>query len=307
MRDPRFPRILDLILMALIYLGGSILGAIPLLIIVFAQAAEGGGALDPETLANPLGNIDPAWISHLAPLMAGLPLILVAIYGWRKLGKPEWDLGFKGLPLGAVLLAIFGTLLIANGTVMVAEYLPGYDAFVDAMEQMLLPGIGMAIAIIIGAPVLEEAVFRGLILRGYLRKTEPWKAILLSGFLFGLLHILPIHVFFASIVGFALGYVYYRTRSLGLVILIHFINNGLSYLASQFDTPDTTSELTGWGPAGVLLLAFALTAAGVGLLYLLGQRYPLVAPPSGELNAPAEAPAPTASVGWGPPPADKTS
>ena len=94
-------------------------------------------------------------------------------------------------------------------------------------------------------------------------------------------------MFFASIVGFALGYVYYRTRSLGLVILIHLINNGVSYFLGLTDMPTSTEELVGTGMAGVLALAAGLTVAGVGLLYLLGDKYPLVPPPAEEY-APAD-------------------
>jgi membrane protease YdiL (CAAX protease family) len=95
--------------------------------------------------------------------------------------------------------------------------------------------------------------------------------------------VLPVHVFFASIVGFALGYVYYRTRSLGLVILIHFINNGASYFLGQQNIPTSSEEMIGMGMAGVLGLAAILTVAGVGLLYLLGTKYPLAPTPPEDL------------------------
>ena len=140
----------------------------------------------------------------------------------------------------------------------------------------------MAIAVILCAPIFEEALFRGVILRGFLRKTTPFQGIVVSGLCFGALHVLPIHVFFASIVGFALGYVYYRTRSLGLVILIHFINNGTSYLLGQTDMPTSTEALIGTGFVGVLALAAGLSSLGVGMLYLLGKHYPLVSPPAEE-------------------------
>lgn len=231
--------------------------------------------MDPEAMANFEMNIDPEMISHFAPFMHAFPLLLCILYGWKRLGKPKWNLGFENVGLVPGILAVLGTLLIANGSTMVAEYLPGYESFVEAMEEMMVPGFGMAIAIVISAPIMEEALFRGVIMKGYLRKLSPTKSIIFSGLLFGALHVLPVHVFFASIVGFALGYVYYRTRSLGLVILIHFINNGASYFLGQQNIPTSSEEMLGTGMAGVLGLAAVLTISGVGLLYLLGAKYPL--------------------------------
>lgn len=288
MRNPDFPNWKHILAMAGIYFAGSMIAGIPLAIVMMFDLIGGGMEnLDFESLAmaDPETVVDPRWISHFAPFMGAFPLILASLYGWQRLGKPKIRFGFGNVSPATGLLSVLGTLLIANGVTIIAEFLPGYDSFVKAMEQMLVPGIGMAIAIIIGAPLFEELLFRGIILRGYLRKRKPWVGILFSGLLFGALHILPVHVFFASIVGIALGYVYYRTRSLGLVILIHFINNGLSYLLSQLGYSGTTTEMTGLGTGSVVGLSVLLTALGVGALYLL-ERFPLVpAPPEDQPEA----------------------
>lgn len=280
MRDPDFPNWKHILILLSIYLVGSGVAAIPLLIVGLVALLNGEiSTTDPEFI---MSQIDPQWMSHLAPVMQALPLVLACWYGWVKLGKPSWRLGFEDVRPGAGLLAVAGTLLIANGSSMIAEYLPGYEAFAEMMEQMLIPGVGMALAIIIGAPVFEEALFRGIILRGYLRKAPPWKGIVFSGLMFGALHVLPVHVFFASLVGFALGYVYYRTRSLGLVILIHFLNNGSSYWMSQTEVPATWAEITGWTTGSIFALAAVTTALGVGALYLLGKLFALVPAPAEE-------------------------
>lgn len=281
-RNPDFPNWKHIFAMLGIFIVGSLAAAIPLGFVAAFEIIGGGAEIDPLNMPDPNSVVSSEWISHFAPLMSALPLLLCILYGWQRLGKPKWYLGFGNVGIVPILLSIFGTLLIANGTTMVAEYLPGYENFVEAMEQMLVPGIGMAIAVVLCAPIFEEALMRGVILRGFLRKTTPFKSILFSGLCFGALHVIPIHVFFASIVGFALGYVYYRTRSLGLVILIHFINNGVSYFLGQTDMPTSTEELVGTGMAGVLALAAGLTFAGLGLLYLLGDKYPLVPPPADE-------------------------
>lgn len=285
-----FPTWKHFLAMGGIFIAGSFIGALPLGLVGFVEIIRSGEVIDPGNMPDITQFVPRAWLSHLAPIMSAVPLVLCILYGWPRLGKPRWNLGFDRVAFLPGALAVAGTLLLANGVTTVAEYLPGYDDFAEAMQKMLVPGVGMAIAVIICAPVFEEALLRGIILRGLLRKTTPFYSILISGLCFGVMHVIPVHVFFASIVGFALGYVYYRTRSLGLVILIHLINNAASYLLGQTDMPASTEALLGAGMAGVLALAAGLTFVGLGMLYLLGSQYPLVPPPPGEYTTPEEMP-----------------
>ena len=274
MRDPKFPDWKHIFILAAIFIAGSILGAIPLVIDMMA----GGIGLDNMDEGLDMSDSMGRW----GFVASGTPLVLCIWYAWSKMGKPKWSLGFEHVTLATALLSILGTLLVANGVSATAEYLPGYEGFAEMMKDALVPGIGMALAIVVVAPIFEELLLRGLLTRGYLRKTTPFRAILFSGLIFGVMHLHPVHVFFASIMGFCLGYVYYRTRSLGLVILIHFINNAISYYyGMQEDMPDSSEELLGTGMLGVFAFAAVLTAAGVGLLWYLGNNFPL-APPSAE-------------------------
>lgn len=273
MRDPKFPDWKHVFILAAIFFLGSILGAIPLVIDMVASGID-------------LGNLEEGLdmsgsMSRWGFVASGVPLVLCIWYAWTQMGTPKWSLGFENVTFATALLSIVGTLLVANGVSTTAEYLPGYEGFAEMMKEALVPGIGMALAIVVVAPIFEEALLRGLLTRGYLRRTTPFKAILFSGLIFGVMHLHPVHVFFASIMGFCLGYVYYRTRSLGLVILIHFINNAVSYyLGMQEGMPDSSEELLGTGMLGVFAFAAALTAAGVGLLWYLGNNFPLAPPPA---------------------------
>jgi len=268
MRDPSFPNWKHILAFIGIYFGGSVLGSLPAVAIAIVKF---GTEFTQSEFQAELG--------PTAPIAMGLPLVLCILYGWYKLGKPKWTLGFENVALTPGLLAVIGTLLVANGVTMIAEYLPYYDSFVEMMKEAMVPSIGMAIAVILVAPIFEEALLRGVILRGFLRKLSPTWAIVISGLIFGVMHLHPVHIFFASIVGFALGYVYYRTRSLGLVILIHFINNGVSYYLGGQELPDSSEELLDMGMMGVFSTAAGLTALGVLALWYLGNNYPLAPAP----------------------------
>jgi membrane protease YdiL (CAAX protease family) len=82
----------------------------------------------------------------------------------------------------------------------------------------------------ITGPILEEVLFRGIILEGFLNRYKPQKAIFWSALLFGLFHMNPWQFIPAFITGLLLGYLYLKTRSILPVIFIHIIINSTSYM-----------------------------------------------------------------------------
>ena len=77
--------------------------------------------------------------------------------------------------------------------------------------------------------VLEEAVFRGCVLR-VLRPYGDGFAVVISAILFGLMHGNIRQIPFATLVGLILGWLYVTTNSIFWPMLIHFINNALSVI-----------------------------------------------------------------------------
>ena len=80
------------------------------------------------------------------------------------------------------------------------------------------------------APIAEEVVFRLTIMRGLLK--QPWIGILLSSFLFGMIHVVSAGDFIYLIqymaMGIALGYVYYRHQNIWFSIGVHAVQNFIS-------------------------------------------------------------------------------
>lgn len=85
------------------------------------------------------------------------------------------------------------------------------------------------------APVFEELIFRGVILEGFLKRYKPGYAILWSALLFGIMHLDPVQGSFAFIVGLLLGWVFWKTRSLFLCILLHAFNNSIAAINWDFE------------------------------------------------------------------------
>lgn len=83
--------------------------------------------------------------------------------------------------------------------------------------------------VVIIGPIVEELLFRGILLKGLLNKyfNKPIKAIVYSSIIFAFMHFnlaQGIAAFGGAII---LGLIYYYTRSIKLCIIIHFINNFL--------------------------------------------------------------------------------
>jgi membrane protease YdiL (CAAX protease family) len=130
------------------------------------------------------------------------------------------------------------------------------------------------------APVTEELLFRGWILRGLLSNTTPVRAIMLSALLFAAMHLNPWQMPVAIAYGVFMGWIYLRTRSLLLCIFAHGLNNTLTTVVS-----DLPFKITGFNishPPGTVLfqpwwfdvIGLLLIGIGVFAFHRLTPRAP---------------------------------
>ncbi len=75
----------------------------------------------------------------------------------------------------------------------------------------------------------EEFLFRGMVLSNLLPYGKA-NAIIISAVLFGLMHQNAQQIFYATVAGIVLGYVYVVTKSIWVTTLMHFFNNFISVL-----------------------------------------------------------------------------
>ncbi|MCQ2220430.1 MAG: CPBP family intramembrane metalloprotease [Prevotella sp.] len=169
----------------------------------------------------------------------------IALFVWRKWWKIKFDYlrtrPYKAMAITTLLA--FATLL---PTVWFEELLPQEmtkDLMEDVFKMVLSRPEGfMFIAVL--APIVEEIVFRGAILRRLLlwseEKTEgnpdaksraAWMAIVISALYFSVVHMNPAQMPHAFLIGLLLGWLYYRTNSIVLCVILHFVNNSTAFLA----------------------------------------------------------------------------
>lgn len=83
------------------------------------------------------------------------------------------------------------------------------------------------------APIGEELFVKAILLAGLLKKYGAKKAILISSLVFAIFHINPVTIIFTFISGVVTGYVYYRTRRLIVVIMMHSFWNALLTIMNE--------------------------------------------------------------------------
>lgn len=171
----------------------------------------------------------------------GLPELLVYVLTfWLTIRFAQKRRDTKALAFGAVNPVIFplvaiGTIALGVLTEPLISAFPTPDWLAELMKSMFTKSL--IITAVLAAPLLEEILLRGIVLDGFLKQYNPTKAIVWSAVLFGLMHLVPVQVVNAFVLGLVLGWLYYRTGSLWPGICLHFVNNALSSLGFfLFDT-----------------------------------------------------------------------
>jgi membrane protease YdiL (CAAX protease family) len=104
-------------------------------------------------------------------------------------------------------------------------------------DRSTVPFIISVLYMAVRPAILEEALFRGVILDGFSKNYSERKAIILSAVLFMLMHGNPVQFIVSFVTGYIFAWLCYRTNSIFPAITLHFINNILSLVQEQFATP----------------------------------------------------------------------
>lgn len=160
-------------------------------------------------------------------------IIIVALFTWRRWTPPVADY-LHQRPWGTLLwvaAAAIGAMALCD-TICTKLDLQMDDATLKLFAGIMEHPLGY-IAVGLMAPVAEEFVFRGAILRSLLKALNGryhWVAIALSAALFGWVHGNLAQGFNAFLLGLLLGWLYYRTDSVVPGIIMHWVNNTIVYI-----------------------------------------------------------------------------
>lgn len=161
-------------------------------------------------------------------------LFFLFLFSFKKYQISWQDFGFKKISLKKTLtvasMVFLVGLLMQNGLVAGMEAIGIAPVSADSgmetiIHDKILPFWSVFLFVVIIAPLMEETIFRGFLLKSFFGKFNPWWAIAFSSLLFAAAHLsftlLPLYF----LMGVLLALVYLRTGSLWPGITFHAINN----------------------------------------------------------------------------------
>lgn len=169
-------------------------------------------------------------------VMFGIPLLMYSLLNKKKLNQTFKDVGLIKISgkmigisiiLGVVLyfinsfvadafsgiIALFGYESLSSKSSVTINY--GF-LFKEFVLSCILPGF------------CEEFLHRGIMLHANKKHTNTKFCLIISSILFGLMHLNIRQFFYATILGFLMGYTTLVANSIIPSIIIHFMNNFLS-------------------------------------------------------------------------------
>ncbi|HEY3740625.1 MAG TPA: type II CAAX endopeptidase family protein [Bryobacteraceae bacterium] len=122
---------------------------------------------------------------------------------------------------------------------------------------------GAFLLIVLVAPVIEESLFRGILLKGFIARYSVMRGILLSAALFGALHVSLVKLIPTVSLGLVLGWLYSELGSIWPGVFAHACNNSVAFLAAFSAIKLKPTQPTVPPPAGA---EWILSLAGLFLL-----------------------------------------
>ena len=247
------------------------------------------GAVLGNIVALPLAALLPAesatdWITLITYPIMFLPPMLYA----RSKSKTS-SVFHNGLAvdntnfgrLGGVKMALIVsgmTIATAFAAEPISSLLPEMPEWFEQIMSGLTGGnfILSFICVSIFAPIFEEWLCRGVVLRGLLTTMRPASAIAVSAAFFAVLHMNPWQALPAFLLGVVFGYVYYKTGSLKLTMLMHFVNNTMALVMSRIpslqDAETFADVMSPWAYACVIVACIIFLAAAFITLRAIPMR-----------------------------------
>lgn len=208
-----------------------LLGAHIVLVLGGSAVLAAGGWSTPLPIEAQFSALVPFWLAAI-----GLSLWLVR----HTEGDPITDLRLSirwiDLPVG------IGVGVVTQLVVIPLVYWPilrVFDANTDDLEQVARDladsskgGVGTVLFIAmtcVAAPVVEEVLYRGVVLRGF-EQMSPRVGLVVSSVLFGALHLEPLQFVGLTIFGLAAGVLVQRTGRLGPAVIAHVAFNATTVI-----------------------------------------------------------------------------
>jgi membrane protease YdiL (CAAX protease family) len=228
------------------------------IVFISLQVVFGGIVMGVSKLMGfaPMGSVSLITASILCNLVA---FALFLKCKWAEVSG-HW---LRTRPWTVLLWTVVASLGAITPSVWLQEMLPELPNVAErGLDSLMSNRLGYVVVGLL-APLVEELVFRGAVLRSLLRwHHNHWVAIAISAALFALTHMNPAQMPHAFLIGMLVGWMYYRTDSIIPGVVYHWVNNSVAYAMYHisvvlYGTADPTLEDM-FGSHVLLEVAFSL-------------------------------------------------
>ncbi len=241
-----------------LFLGAQVLVMLPVVVAAAVQSAlENWEAA--EQLSGVLYESAMLFTAVSGLLAIGVILLFYRIRR-KKLGDALWlrRVEGPGLLSGAALAP---ALYLAVTVAMMALPEAWLDSYAEASSGVSGGGVIGIVAVVLVAPVVEEFIFRGLIMTRLAQAMPGWLAAALSAAIFGLCHGHPVWFAYTFVLGVLFGLMDLRLGSIWPSILAHMVFNGVGQVLDLLPEDDV-----------VIMGAYLVLVAAAVVLPVLARR-----------------------------------
>ncbi len=214
-----YPNIKSVITLFFVSIAFMFLVAIPVGVISIGIPKSGPNASLLRSLLNS--------IAYVASLFV---IINYAVKRSKKQRNSAFNINFNKIQGWLIPVIIIGTLALIIPLSDVSDWIPMPESTRKFFEEVFTRDIFSIVTATIAAPIMEEILCRGIVLKGLLKNYAPLKAILISALFFSLIHLNPWQSIPAFFGGLYIGWVYYKTQSVIPGMIIHFTINATGTL-----------------------------------------------------------------------------
>jgi len=205
--------------------------------------------------------------------------VFIFYFAYRKAGVKLSELfpakSFNVLILIPVLVFLWAAHnLIWEVNIALDKVLPPPAWFWELFNKIFESDYGIYGAILkvaIMAPIVEELIFRGVIMHGLMRNYSKFTAVFVSALMFALFHLNPWQFPATFILGLLLGLMV-RTRNIYLCILGHAINNGLVLVSIQFSNELQNTSFYQSSKSSQLLISTLIAAVALVFIFIVSSK-----------------------------------
>jgi len=229
------------------------------------EIAASGEAFPPQDEVN---EMMASWIDLRIPVIISIFVtfaLILLIIGKEWKSDKFWSI--SNIKVFPILLCILLGAALNVFTISVVSMLPHswQQQPIDGMigDNIIIEIIGLALL----APILEEIIFRGIVLKRLTKTMKLPIALVLQALIFAVIHFNLLQGAYAFILGIIIGIVYIRFNSIWYAIALHVIYNSTSIIITHI-AGDSEVNLLYF----MIISIFILLVSLIGLIILTHKR-----------------------------------